>query len=122
MDHLTFVAETIKAVAWPVAAAVVLLSFRTPLVTLLNSLKSLKYGEIEAGFGERVRQAKEEALASMENAPGSPLTIAAAGEKAAQQAAALVMADIQKDADRIRAKFEDLLAISPAAAISQAWT
>jgi hypothetical protein len=52
MDTLTFIAEIVKAVAWPATALALVLLFRSPLTRLIEGirLKKLKYGDWEAQF------------------------------------------------------------------------
>lgn len=66
MDTLTFIAELVKALAWP--ASVVLLTFvlRKPLVELLPLLRKLKYKEIEMEFSREIAELKADALPAPE--------------------------------------------------------
>jgi hypothetical protein len=55
MDRLTFIAEIIQAVAWPLVVLVVFLSLRKPLLELLPSLRSFRYRDLELGFDTQVQ-------------------------------------------------------------------
>jgi hypothetical protein len=61
MDGLTFVAEMIKALAWPMAASIAVLVLRREIKGLLPLIKKLKAGPIEAEFDREVRELKEQA-------------------------------------------------------------
>lgn len=58
MDRLTFTAEAIKALAWPMALVVVALMIRKPVIQLLPFLRRLKYKEIEFEFSKELEQLK----------------------------------------------------------------
>lgn len=61
MDLLTFIAEIIKAVAWPIAAIVLAVLYRASIVKLLERVKSAKGPGFEAEFGEQLSQIQREA-------------------------------------------------------------
>jgi len=63
MDILTFVAEIVKALAWPLATIVIVTIFRRPLTQLLPLLRRVKYGDLEAEFERKIEEAKSEAAA-----------------------------------------------------------
>lgn len=60
MDVLTFAAEMTRALAWPVAAVIILLMIRRPVIQLLPLLRRLKYKEIELEFSKELAQLKSE--------------------------------------------------------------
>jgi hypothetical protein len=70
VDWLTFIVELAKALGWPLAVVVMVVLLRRPLVTLIPTLRHLKYGDFEADFGETLEQAKKEADAA--NLPPAP--------------------------------------------------
>jgi hypothetical protein len=61
MDWLTFTVEMAKAVAWPVAAAVIASVFRAEIRLLLGRVKKGKLGPAEFEFEERVQELRQEA-------------------------------------------------------------
>ncbi|MDB5321760.1 MAG: hypothetical protein JWN40_3391 [Phycisphaerales bacterium] len=61
MDGLTFTSELVKSLAWPAAALFIVVLLRNPLATLVPLLKKVKYGELEAEFGETVKELEKEA-------------------------------------------------------------
>lgn len=65
MDTLTFVSTLAQALAWPAAAIVGLLLLRRPLFGILAALRKLKYGDLEASFGERVDTAADAAVKAL---------------------------------------------------------
>lgn len=56
MDILTFIAESLKAAAWPATTIVVATLFRAELRTLLSRLKKGKVGAAEFEFQEQVAE------------------------------------------------------------------
>jgi hypothetical protein len=66
VDGLTFTSELVKSLAWPAATVGIVLLLRKPMGKLLVLLKKLKYGDLEAEFGELVQQAAKE-VATAEN-------------------------------------------------------
>jgi hypothetical protein len=63
MDALTFTAESIKALAWPIAVVLIALMVRKPVIQLLPFLRRLKYKEIELEFSKELAQLKSEVAA-----------------------------------------------------------
>jgi hypothetical protein len=61
MDGLTFVANIIKSLAWPVAAVILVVNFKDEIVKAAPFLKRLKAGPVEAEFDREVKQLKESA-------------------------------------------------------------
>ena len=53
MDNLTFVADLIGSIAWPVTTVMLVLLVRKPLLAMLPLVQSAKYGDFEVSF-ERV--------------------------------------------------------------------
>ncbi len=68
MDWLTFISSMVSALAWPMAAAVIAMIFRSQIQNLVKNLSRLKWGEVEAQFGQEVESIREEAK-SFENDP-----------------------------------------------------
>ncbi|MCA0432044.1 MAG: hypothetical protein LCH46_02170 [Proteobacteria bacterium] len=60
MDWLTFIANVVAALAWPVGACMIALIFRSEIRSLFSNLSRLKWGEMEANFGESVEKIREE--------------------------------------------------------------
>lgn len=74
MDQLTFIAKVIEALAWPVAAIVLVVLLRGELSRLLPLVKRLKAGPLEAEFEREVRELRsgvKESLTGAELAPSS---------------------------------------------------
>lgn len=72
MDALTFFAELIKAIAWPVTAIMLAVLFRLELRALLGRLKKGKVGPAEFEFKEEVEElAKDIAAVSPQPKPVS---------------------------------------------------
>lgn len=60
MDYLTFIVELVKALAWPVVALVIIVTFKDKLTTLLENMTELKGLGIEAKFARGAKQALAE--------------------------------------------------------------
>ncbi|MFA5129741.1 MAG: hypothetical protein WC477_02345 [Patescibacteria group bacterium] len=62
MDTKTFIAELIKALAWPSATVFIALLFRTPIHGVLEGIKlsKLKRGDWEAEFSEASKELQSE--------------------------------------------------------------
>lgn len=68
MDALTFIAELVKAGAWPIAAVVLAIMFRSEFRALLGRLKKGKVGSAEFEFQEEVAELKTD-IAELSPAP-----------------------------------------------------
>jgi hypothetical protein len=71
MDWLTFIAEIVKALGWPVAAVVIALLFREQLKALLVRVRKGKLGPAEFEFEESVNSLKLEAAQLSQRPPES---------------------------------------------------
>lgn len=60
MDWLTFIAEIIKALAWPFAVIAIFLVLRKPIQNLLPFVQKLKWKEVEIEFGRQVQEIRAE--------------------------------------------------------------
>jgi hypothetical protein len=80
VDGLTFVAEMIKALVWPLVVVILLWIFREPLRSLLLALRSAKAEiagqKLDLGFGdpEKVEQLAQDALKGAPTTPPDKLT------------------------------------------------
>jgi len=61
LDWLTFIAELIKTLAWPLTVLAILILLRKPLVGLIPLLQRIKYKDFELEFGRQVREVRAEA-------------------------------------------------------------
>lgn len=103
MDALTFTAEAIKALAWPVAAVAVALMIRKPVIQLIPFLRRLKYKEIEFEFSKELAQLKFDVTAS-----------APASSKEKEDASSAQIASSNR--------LLNIASISTSAAILEAWS
>jgi hypothetical protein len=99
MDWLEWSSAIVRAVAWPLAAVAISLIFRGQLGGLLTRLQKLTWGDKEASFAERLDELEEVAEERIV-LRGDP---------------AQTIGSLTQD------RFETLLAISPEAAILDAW-
>ncbi|MCD9008143.1 hypothetical protein LDO31_18260 [Luteimonas sp. XNQY3] len=60
MDILTFIAELVKAAAWPLAAVAIALIFRQQLRALLSRIRKGKVGLAEFEFEQEIRDLAEQ--------------------------------------------------------------
>ncbi|MET7143146.1 hypothetical protein M3S04_16045 [Xanthomonas sp. PPL139] len=63
MDTLSFIAELIKSLAWPLAVVVVILLFRSEITALLKTMKRGKVGMAEVEFERDVLKLESSAQA-----------------------------------------------------------
>lgn len=61
MTWLAFIAELVKALAWPVATLVIIIILRKPLLALLPLLTKFKWKDFEFEFGKQIAEAQAEA-------------------------------------------------------------
>lgn len=67
MDILTFIAEIIKAIIWPVTIIGILVVMRKPILNLFPAIEKLKYGDWEVDFTQQVHQLAKEAKESLDS-------------------------------------------------------
>lgn len=58
MDWRSFIAEIVKAVAWPVACVTIVLIFRAPLLRLLPTLARIKFRDFELEFNKELEASR----------------------------------------------------------------
>lgn len=98
MDWLTFAAEVIKALAWPLTVLIIFLVLRKPLSNLLPLLQRLRYKELEIDFGKRIQELAVEVKKELPDTP-----------------------EAESRALQRKEQLEDLAQVSPRAAILEAW-
>ncbi len=96
MDELTFTSEIIKATAWPLATITMVWLLRKPIIELVPLMKKLKYKELELEFSQEVLALKTE-VAPVINVPQEDIS------------------------EPTISKALELVALSPRAAIMEAW-
>jgi hypothetical protein len=102
MDYLTFIATLVQAVAWPITVGILVYLFRLPIAYRITALRSLKMKGIEAVFGEGLKEIESEADKARLPPPNE---------------VKLLPAPPDDPLDKIR----QLAAVSPPAAIVEAW-
>ncbi len=100
MDWLTFIAELVKALAWPSAAILAVFLLRQPLLKTLRELKRLKWKDVEVEFDKAVEQVKIEAQKTLP-APSAPFR--------------------KPELQDMETRLLSLVEISPKAAVLDAW-
>jgi len=86
MDILTFIAEIIKAVAWPVAVVLIMLVFRQQLSALLSRIRKGKFGSAEFEFEQEVETLSEQVAPPQLSSPNvdtSTVSLVAANPRGA---------------------------------------
>ena len=63
MDWLTFIAELLKAIAWPAFLFFTALVFRKPIIQLIPALRRLRFKEFEVEFGRELLEAERRVTA-----------------------------------------------------------
>jgi hypothetical protein len=71
MDPLSFIAELVKALAWPGAVVLLVTMLRKPLSDLIPLLQRLKYKDLELEFGKVIEEVKEEVQAQLPPVPAT---------------------------------------------------
>ncbi len=99
MDWLTFLSSIVGSVAWPIAAFAIAFLFRAQIRKLIDRIKRLSMGDNSVDFGERLDEAEAEAVTVL------PSTAAP------EQNAFLVPDE----------RTQQLIALSPAAAVLESW-
>jgi hypothetical protein len=61
MDWKTFIAEVVKAIAWPASLVFIFLLMKDNIRKLISSVRRLKHGDTELAFEETLSEAKSEA-------------------------------------------------------------
>jgi hypothetical protein len=61
VDYLTFISEVIKSFVWPITILLIIYLLRDEISKIFLQLKSLKYKDFEANFGEKIASMKYEA-------------------------------------------------------------
>jgi hypothetical protein len=56
MDWLTFIAEIVRALAWPVTALIIFLALRRPLFRLIPLIQRFRFLDFELDFGSQVHE------------------------------------------------------------------
>lgn len=85
MDVLTFIAEIVKAIAWPVAAITIAVLFQKQIRALLTRVRKGKVGPAEFEFEQEIKELVEQAPLDAPTTPASTpsVTLAASHPRAA---------------------------------------
>ena len=105
MDTLTFFANIINSLAWPIVVTTAIVIYRVPISQVILSLKRLKYQDLEIDFEKELAELKTEVeqvtLLQLEEANhGRELPAATS----------------------LQSQIEQIASISPASAIALAWS
>ncbi|WP_106640107.1 hypothetical protein [Allosphingosinicella vermicomposti] len=99
MDWLTFVSSLVGSVAWPIAVFAIALLFRVQIRQLINRIKKLSMGDNSVDFGEKLDEAEAEVVTVIpEGAAPAPTALPLPNQRTQQ-----------------------LIALSPAAAVLDSW-
>ena len=79
MDFLTFIANLVGSLAWPVASVFILITFKDEVVKAIPFIKRLKAGPVEAEFDREMRQLEETTPPERKVAAQSNASIASKG-------------------------------------------
>jgi uncharacterized protein YutE (UPF0331/DUF86 family) len=100
MDTLTFIAEIVKAIIWPLTLIVAILLLWKPIHAFFpSSMAKLKYKDLEIDFSKQVQQLAEEAKQSLD----------------------MPSAQYDEDTEIEHKKLLDIAQVSPRAALLEAW-
>jgi hypothetical protein len=101
MDWLTFISEIIRSIAWPSAIALIAWWFRSEIRGLVPRLTRFRHNETEFEFAQDVQRLRAEA--EREHLLGPPTDTT------------------EPTTDDVSARLNEIAAISPRAAIVEAW-
>jgi hypothetical protein len=111
MTWMQFIASMVGSLAWPIAIIVILVVFHRPLVRVIESLRRLSYKGIDIDFGQELAKvAATPAAEALLKAPVEPAKV----DDHTEAASGTLDSDINPE-------IATLVAISPAAAVVQAW-
>lgn len=99
MDCLTFISSLIESVSWPIAAFAIAFLFRAQIRKLIDRIKKLSMGDHSVDFSEKLDEAEAEAVTVIPAA-------------AAPESEGLQLPD---------PRTQQLIALSPAAAVLDSW-
>lgn len=102
MDLLTFISKVIEAVAWPAVVLLIFFGLKNKVLKLFPFLRKLKYKDIEAEFGEGVREVSEKL----------PTTVAAKE---------VIESDSSTQPSNFREQLLRLAELAPRAAVIESW-
>lgn len=119
MDGLTFIAEVVKALAWPVAAVVLGLLFRGEIRALLAKLKKGKVGPAEFEFEQAVAALKQE-VPTPSSSPVPALSSASIELARSEPRAAILNAwlEVQAETERLVAGSPEIVARSDSGSVT----
>lgn len=98
MDWLTFIAQLINALAWPITVLIIILILRRPLSELFPLVRSLRFQGIELDFGRQVQALANEAHSELTRLRG-----------------------ILDSGEAERAQWVEMAQVSPRAAVLESW-
>jgi hypothetical protein len=104
MDDLTFFANIISSLAWPIVVIVAIVIYRVPISQVILSLKRIKYQDLELDFEKELAQLKSEVE-----------------QVAIPQAEEPNRGRELPAATSLQSQIEQVASISPASAVALAW-
>ena len=117
MDWLTFIAEVVKALAWPATVVVGIALLRRSLLQLIPGLRRLKYKDLELEFERKLEAAKAEVAEALPAPPPVPPALPQPETAALPQPTSTTVLDLPAMVETV----ERIAAASPRAAIAEAW-
>ncbi len=75
MDLLSFIAELVKALAWPATLFLLIIMFKAPLLELIPGLRRLKYKGLELEFERKLERLETEAEQASLPPPEVPILV-----------------------------------------------
>ncbi len=98
MDTLTFIAEIVGHIAWPVTAIIIFMILRKPLLRLLPAIQRLRFHDVVLDFNQQVQSLAVEARRQLPPLHGA-----------------------MSNGENLRAKWIELAQSSPRAVVLEAW-
>jgi hypothetical protein len=118
VDWLTFIAELVKALAWPATVVAGIALLRRSLLQLIPGLRRLKYKDLELEFEKKLEAAKAEIVDAQLPVPAPPPPALPQPEVGAlPQPTSAGVLDLPAMVETV----ERIAAASPRAGIAEAW-
>jgi len=121
VDGLTFVAEIVKALAWPVTVVGAVAMLRQSLLQLIPGMRRFKYKDIEIEFERKLEAAKAEVVDVLLPPPPAPPQVPPPANQDVPRLAPPITPAGAIDLPAMVQAVEQVASVSPRAAVAEAW-
>lgn len=120
MDCYQFIASLVGSLAWPIAAVMIALLFRSQITALLVRVKEFGWGDKKVTFNEEVKKLEEE-LDAVDAAPERPSVTSGDTGMAFDQMPRSLSDRQQLESARQLLDLMELVAVAPDGAVTESW-